>query len=258
MKNSIFRKIFAAMSLCAVFGANAEIMPTALPTDSRMVVVKYNASQIINLLTAPGYTTHIEFEKGETLELPPAFGDSFQWEQENQGNHLFIKPDKPNITTNMTVVTNKRSYHFQLTSSPEGGIYYQYVQFKYQKSGKTEMKLAQVAEPSVEEKPAVRTKEPEISAADITAMSTYSISGEAPFKPEFVVSNGKFTYFKFPSNIKELPVIYVKEGGEYHVVNQTYKPESGFITISKVADHYLLAIEDQKVEVNKGKKGWWQ
>ncbi len=248
----------AAMLSISANTSFAEVTPTPLPTDSRMVVVKYNASQIVNILTAPGYTTHIEFEKGETLELPPAFGDSLQWEQESQGNHLFIKPDKPGITTNMTVVTNKRSYHFQLTASPEGGIYYQYVQFKYLKSVKSDQRATITDDVGADERKQTETKMPDISSADITTMATYSISGDAPFRPEFVVSNGKFTYFKFPLNIREFPIIYVKEAGEFRVVNQTYKPESGFLTVSKVAESYVLSLDNQKVEVTKGRKGWWQ
>lgn len=234
--------------------ALAEVAPQALPTDSRMVVIKYNPAQIYSILTAPSYMTHIELEAGEKLSIPPALGDTIQWEVESESNHIFIKPDAPNIRTNMSLVTNKRTYQFSLIASPEGGVYYQFAQFKYPDSAGKKFKQLIEAD-AAEQKVQAQTN---IQVLDPTALnSNYKISGKGKFKPEFVQDDGKFTYMKFPADMAELPIIYVKENGAYSQVNYTPKPKNNYVTVTRTADEFVLMLDSEEVLVSKKKTGFW-
>lgn len=254
---TINKLILSFLVLAAGFHTSssfAEVTPQAMPTDSRMVVIKYNQSQIYSILTAPSYLTHIELEPGEKLTIAPAMGDTIQWEVESESNHVFVKPDVPGIRTNMTLVSNKRTYQFTLVSSPEGGLYYQYVQFKYPEGGIR--KLRQSAE--VESDAAKVQAQTNMQVLDPTSLNTnYKISGDAKFKPDYVQDDGKFTYIKFPSDLTELPVVYVKENGSHSQVNYTSKPKNNFVTITRLADEFVLILDKEEVHINKKRSSFW-
>lgn len=229
----------------------------ALPTDSRMVVMKYNASQIYNILAAQDYLTHIELQAGEQLILNPAMGDTVQWQVEAEGNHVFVRPDVANIRTNMTLVTNKRTYHFMLLSSPEGGVYYQHVQFKYPESS------LKISKPSsnISEQDSTSQKDnlQNFQVADPTKNNfDYVVSGTAKFKPESVQDNGKFIYLKFADDLQELPIIYVKElNGSHSQVNVTRTVKGNFVTVTRLADELVLVLDNEKITIKKKKPGFW-
>jgi type IV secretion system protein VirB9 len=43
-------------------------------------------------------------------------GDSYAWKVTPLANRLFIKPLEKNIRTNMTILTNKRTYQFDIVA----------------------------------------------------------------------------------------------------------------------------------------------
>ena len=252
------KKIFALLfiGLTGTIGlqvAHAEVTPQPLPTDARMVVMQFNPSQIYKVLTAPTYVTHIRLEEGEKLAFDPALGDTVQWEVESAENNIFIKPDLANIRTNMSIVTNKRTYQFDLVSSPEGGMYYQFMEFKYRGEKK---KLTSLQETAAEQK--ASESDVNLKVADPSTLNTnYKISGSSKFKPDFVEDDGKFTYIKFPDDLTELPMIYVKENGAYSQVNFTPKPKNNFVTVTRVADEFVLMLDKEEVKISKKKNSFW-
>ena len=64
-----------------------------------------------------GIATHIVLEK-VTLRHP-RFGDAQSLSFAVEGHHVFIKPRADNAQTNLTIVTDRRTYfHFKLRYSP--------------------------------------------------------------------------------------------------------------------------------------------
>ena len=88
----------------------------SLVTDDRVKQVLYDQNQVYEIVGTYGYQTSIEFANDETIKVV-ALGDSIAWETVPYQNRLFIKPVESNAATNMTVLTNKRTYYFKLTSS---------------------------------------------------------------------------------------------------------------------------------------------
>lgn len=86
-----------------------------LTVDNRIKTYVYNANEVYLLLVHFGYQSHIEFAKGEEIATI-SLGDSYAWSLTPLDNRLFIKAMEKNIRTNMTIITNKRTYQFDLVS----------------------------------------------------------------------------------------------------------------------------------------------
>jgi len=87
----------------------------ALTTDSRIKTYIYSPNEVYLLVLHYGFQSNIEFSKGETVDTI-TLGDSYLWKITPIGNKLFIKPMEKNIRTNMTIITNKRTYQFDIVA----------------------------------------------------------------------------------------------------------------------------------------------
>ena len=86
------------------------------PVDSRIRVVVYDADEVFRLKAYAGYQIDLEFESGETF-LGLGTGDLDSLTFAAQDNHLFLKPRAGGADTNLTVLTTRRTYHFDYSSS---------------------------------------------------------------------------------------------------------------------------------------------
>lgn len=95
--------------------AGAQTRPISGPGDPRIQTIAYDANQVVQLQIAGGYQLTIEFG-GERIENI-ALGDSAAWQvtPNRRGDHLFIRSLTAGATTNMTVVTDARTYAFELS-----------------------------------------------------------------------------------------------------------------------------------------------
>lgn len=90
-----------------------------LTTDSRIKTYIYNPRQVYLLVLHYGFQSNIEFSKGEKVQTI-SLGDTYSWKITPLDNLLFIRPLEKNIRTNMTIITNKNKYQFDLvTYDPE-------------------------------------------------------------------------------------------------------------------------------------------
>ncbi|MGY4396815.1 type IV secretion system protein VirB9 [Sphingomonas sp. UYAg733] len=109
------RLLLALCLLAAPLAATAQTRPVPGPGDPRIQTVAYDAAQVVSLQVASGYQLTVEFGPGERVENV-AVGDSGAWQvtPNKRGDHLFIKAVQNGVSTNMTVVTDARSYNFEL------------------------------------------------------------------------------------------------------------------------------------------------
>lgn len=103
-------RLLVLVMLC--FHANADI---PIATDNRIKTYVYNPNDIYLVLMQSGFQTSVEFERGEKIKTL-SLGSSYSWTITPVGNRLFIKPLEDTIRTNMTVITSKRTYQFDLVS----------------------------------------------------------------------------------------------------------------------------------------------
>ena len=87
-----------------------------IATDSRIKTFVYNESEIYRLLINYGFQTSIEFSKDETIDTI-SLGNTYAWQLTPVSNRIFIKPLESNIHTNLSIITNKRVYYFEILST---------------------------------------------------------------------------------------------------------------------------------------------
>ena len=118
----------------------AEKSPRPGPVDSRIRTIVYSPRDVTEVRGHYGYQTLIEFNHDEVIQNI-VLGDSMAWyaRPNEAGNLLFVKPIEDNATTNMTVVTDKRTYHFELNAAATQSSHARnmafHILFKYPEGG---------------------------------------------------------------------------------------------------------------------------
>ena len=105
---------------CAVGSSSAEIVPRPGATDARIRVVDYDAEQVIRLRGFVGYQIHLQFEDGEQF-VNLAAGDLAALDVGAQGPHVMLKPKVEKLGTNLTLLTDRRVYHFDYSATRSPG-----------------------------------------------------------------------------------------------------------------------------------------
>ncbi len=110
----------ANLICCLFFTSNLRAQAVPITTDSRIKTLVYNSNEVYELKFYYGYQSFIEFSEGEEIEMI-SIGESFAWKITPAQKRLFIRPLEIAAHTNMTVITNKRTYHFDIKSGEYDG-----------------------------------------------------------------------------------------------------------------------------------------
>jgi type IV secretion system protein VirB9 len=132
----IIARIITIFLLILSFNAFSFEEDLPITRDTRIKTYVYNPSEVYLLVLHHGFQSHVEFSQGETVETI-SLGESYAWKITPMGNRLFLRPLEKNMRTNMTIITNKRSYQFDIVSKEleegeEADLVYQ-VKFIYPK-----------------------------------------------------------------------------------------------------------------------------
>lgn len=104
--------------LCLAAGfLQAQPLPAAALPDARIRIVPYRADAVYRLRGYAGYEIDITFAPDERF-LGLGVGDSKGVTFAADGNHLFLKPGAAHVATNLTVLTNRRTYLFDYEAQP--------------------------------------------------------------------------------------------------------------------------------------------
>jgi len=103
-----------------VLSSNVFAQTVPITTDSRIKTLVYNANEVYQLKFYYGYQSFIEFADDEETEMI-SIGESFSWRLTPAGKRLFIRPLEIGAHTNMTIITNKRTYQFDIASAEYDG-----------------------------------------------------------------------------------------------------------------------------------------
>lgn len=106
------RKIFLLLTILTI-NIHSIYGQEEITTDSRIHNYTYHEHDVYKLILHHGFQSSIVFAPNESIENI-ILGDSFAWKISPLGNRLFITALEKNILTNMTVITSKRTYHFDL------------------------------------------------------------------------------------------------------------------------------------------------
>lgn len=251
LRLSIAALIVSSAQLCS-----AEMVATPLRGDSRLVEFSYEQDNTYLVLAKPKAVTHIQFAADEVIQSVAA-GDTANWEFTPTRNrkNLFIKPRFDDQETSLTVITDKRSYQFVLRSTGDGKKWYQRVSWIYSRDLVLTVDGADAAEspvaaPAAAASAAKPPTDTEIGIEPSSLHFGYQISGDAEFRPRVVFDDGKFTYFKMPSNLQELPALFaVIEDKDYSLVN--FEVKGDYLVAQRLLPLAVLKLGREEVRVAK-------
>lgn len=214
--------------LCSIASGtiNAAILPQGTSFDSRVQTVTYNADDVIRVKTRTGISTLIQLENGEFLAESVSgmgLGDPQAWDVAVRGNNIFLRPIAENPDTNVTLVSNKRTYIFSLETAGKNTSPSYFVRFIY----------PEIPKPTVFNKPPT-------PCTDGVVNRKYEKWGDSTLAPSAAWDDGRFTCFRFPTNV-DLPAVYRKlsDGTEY-LVNP--RMEQDVMVIHEVANEYRFRL----------------
>lgn len=178
-------------------------------------IYPWSEGALYQVYAAPGQITVIALEPGESLTGagPIAAGDTARWiigdTESGSGAmrrvHVLVKPTRTDITTNLVITTDRRTYLIELRSGESP--YMPAVAWAY---------------------PQVASQRTNIPAAPVIPAQAarnhrYGLSGDAPpWRPISVYDDGRRVYVEFPRGIiqGEMPPIFViGSNGEPEIVN---------------------------------------
>jgi type IV secretion system protein VirB9 len=96
--------------------AQAATVLAAGPGDARVRIVAYHPDAVVRLQGYVGYQIHLQWAEGEEF-VNLGSGDNGAFDVGAERNHFFIKPKEARASTNLTVLTNRRAYHFDYVIS---------------------------------------------------------------------------------------------------------------------------------------------
>lgn len=111
--------LLLACILCppADAASGARSFLSQLRPDPRIRVVPYRADAVYRLRGYVGYQIDITFAPGERF-VGLGIGDAKDVAFAAEANHLFLKPKAARVATNLTVLTNRRTYLFDYKVRP--------------------------------------------------------------------------------------------------------------------------------------------
>ena len=229
--------LLACSIFIAVNSLHAMEIPKSGNLDTRIRYVNYDSDQVVKIYCHYGYSVHIQLSPTERI-INWAVGDKDAWHIAEMTNHLFVKPKKKQPDTNLTLLTDKRVYNFELIGITQDKInekelIYQ-VTFKYPKEEAARIAAENEAK-KLQEKMNKEDNPGPLNWA-------YWGKGSEETQPNRVYDNGRFTFFTFANN-KEKPAIYIlnNETGEESLVNTDINPTApDTIIVHKIASHFVL------------------
>src|SRR5665213_77922 len=111
------RHAFCSLLFLLYSPAWAADIPVPVATDSRIKTFVYSENDVFTIVTHYGFESNIEFGREEEIETI-SIGDRVGFQIVPSGRRLFIRPQTDHARTNMTIVTNKHAYQFDLISVP--------------------------------------------------------------------------------------------------------------------------------------------
>ena len=208
-----------------VTGANAgaAVKPSADGYVNAIQVYPYTEGTLCQLYTAPEKVSNIALQPGEEI-VAVSTGDTVRWvigdtmsgSSDTARAHVLVKSIAEGLSTNLVIITDRRAYHLELTSTPE--TYMASVSWHYPR----DELMALTRRNAAAEDAAERVID---SGLDIDKLRfRYAISGdEPPWRPARVFDDTHKVYIQFPARLDqwEAPPLFVVGGsdGDNQLVN---------------------------------------
>ena len=191
---------------------------------------------LYQLYAAPGQVTDIALQEGEQLvgPGPVAAGDTVRWiigdtvsgSGPTARVHILVKPTRPDLTTNLVINTDRRTYHLELRATPS--TYMASVSWTYPQDQLIALRNANAAATSAA---------PVATGVDVSALNfRYRIEGDrVAWKPVRAFDDGRQVFIEFPAGIShgEMPPLFViGAAGDAELVN--YRVRGRYMVVDRL------------------------
>lgn len=212
----------------------ANEIPSSLATDNRMRIVEYNSHDVVTIIGNHLIATDIMFDPNEHI-ITYMTGDLIAWQiNKDTPFMLSIKPNLPSSDTNLTVVTDKRIYHFHLLTRPSDmpqsrNVTYSLV-FKYpdEEKAKFTQELDTVSQTFI----GSNLTQP------ISWNYNYSFTGSKAIAPIKAVDNGTFTIFEFRDQ-SVIPAIFAVDSQQNESL-LNYHVQGNYVFVQGIRHQYTF------------------
>lgn len=246
----MIRSVLALLAASCVFAASAA---AAASGDARLVSHRYNENEVVRIAGQLGVQASVAFAEDEHIENV-AIGDSASWQitPNKRANLLFVKPLSPRARTNMTVVTDQRTYFFDLVAAPGTAPLY-VLRFTYPDAPKKAPVQPVAATMTAEEAQALAAPPAEPPVDPATLNFAWRSKGKAALLPSRIYDDGNATYLTWPTKAL-LPAMQVRnEKGVEGPVNFAVRGE--VLVVDGVPDVIVLRSGKEVAELqNVGPK----
>ena len=201
----------------------ARIQPEPTGFVNAIQQYPYTEGALYQVYAKPGQVTDIALQEGEQLvgTGPVAAGDTVRWMIGDTVSgvgptarvHILVKPVRPDITTNLIINTDRRTYHIELRANPS--VYMASVSWVYPQDQLIALRQARAE---------AERAAPVAAGMDLSALNfRYAIEGDRPdWRPLRAFDDGARVFIEFPENVAqgELPPLFViGPRGEAELVN---------------------------------------
>jgi type IV secretion system protein VirB9 len=210
-------------------GLNAQAqmldVPISGPVDPRVRSVLFREDAVVALRGHYGYQMMVEFGTDERIENV-SIGDSLAWQvtPNRRADTLFLKPIEFNAATNMSVVTSKRRYTFQLSAEEPMGAGDPNIIYRVKFTFPPE--------------PVVLTSEATPSLTVIAGNTAYSVSGSPRNVPARIYDDGANTYLEWANGTATPAIFAVSSDGTEAVVN--FIMRGNVMVVERVGPAFIL------------------
>ena len=229
--------------------AAARVQPVRAGFINAVQVYPFTPGPLYQVYTAPGQVTAIMLQEGETLvgNGPVAAGDTVRWiigdTESGTGPtrrvHIVVKPTRPDLTTNLIINTDRRTYLLELRSTER--TYMAFVSWQYPQDALIALRRQNAAAP-VEQ------------GLDLARLRfRYEIEGDSPaWRPLRAFDDGRQVFIEFPRGIGqgEMPPLFVIEPeGEGQLVNDRVRQNFMIVDRLFAAAELRLGDRQQRVRI---------
>ena len=201
--------------LLAAGAAHGEVTPLPGRIDPRIQTVDYDPNNVTLIRATTGYQVSIEFAPDERIENV-AVGDSGAWQvtPNRRGDHLFVKPLRADVRTNLTVITDARTYTMVLQPADAGSAALPFVvRYRYAPAQSVVAMVAQEA-------------------------NRFRFSGARDLWPERMSDDGQRTTISWPPKVTLPAVFAIAADGSETSVNSHF--EGGALVVESVAPKWVF------------------
>ena len=217
-----------------------------------IVQYAYEPGTLYQVYAQPMRITDIALEPGEKILGEPASGDVVRWllalgksmQSGVEQWHVYLKPTRPELETNLAINTDRRSYLLELHSYAD--TYMAAIVWHYPEDELARLQ-AQASELAGQQKNAV----PGRGRSTRSTSTTRSRSSKASpaWTPVQVFDDGRRTFVRFPSAmvLREAPALFVLRDSETQLVN--YRVKNDTYVIDRLIDAAELRVGQKDQEI---------